>query len=60
MQRVENVIGDMGQTMENILVLLKHVDEKIDRLSSNNSHRSTRSMAAQMNVKFSSVPEEVP
>ncbi|UJR22272.1 hypothetical protein I4U23_025332 [Adineta vaga] len=60
MQRVENAVGDMRQTMENILGLLKYVDEKIDRLSANNSQRSARSIAAQMNVKFSSVPEEIP
>jgi hypothetical protein len=59
MQRIEGTIGDMGQTMESVLTLLKHVDEKLDRISTNNT-RSTKSIVSQMNVKFSSVPEEIP
>lgn len=61
MQRVEGTMSDMGQTMENILLLLKNVDEKLDQISpSNNNTRSTRSIMSQMNVKFSSVQEEIP
>ncbi|CAF1572007.1 unnamed protein product [Adineta steineri] len=61
MQRVENTIVDMGQTMENIFILLKTVDGKLDQLSpTNNTSRSTRGMISQMNVKFSSVPEKIP
>ncbi len=60
MQRVEGTMGDMGQTMENIFVLLKNVDEKLDRISPNSSNRSTRSIIQQMNVKFSSLDEEIP
>jgi len=30
MQRVEGTMNDMGQSMENILILLKNVDEKLD------------------------------
>lgn len=70
MQRVEGTMSDMGQTMENILLLLKHVDEKLDRITPNNNNnnnnnvsshqRSARSIMSQMNVKFSSVQEEIP
>ncbi len=60
MQRMEGTISDMGQTMENVLVLLKNVDEKLDRLSSNSTNRSSRSVLSQMNVKFSSLHEEIP
>ncbi len=59
MQRVEGVVSDMGQTMEHILILLKNVDDKLDRvLPNNNNNRSTRSIMSQMNVKFSSVQEQ--
>lgn len=60
MQRVEGTMNDMGQTMENLLVLLKNVDEKLDRLIPNNSTRLTKPIMSHMNVKFSSVPEEIP
>jgi hypothetical protein len=60
MQRIEGTIGDMGQTMESVLTLLKHVDEKLDRISTTNNTRSTKSVVSQMNVKFSSAPEEIP
>jgi hypothetical protein len=59
MQRVEGTISDMGQTMDNVFRLLKNIDEKIDRFSSNNN-RATKSMMSQMNVKFSPVEEEIP
>jgi len=59
MQRVEGVVSDMGQTMEHILILLKNVDDKLDRvLPNNNNNRSTRAIMSQMNVKFSSVQEQ--
>ena len=57
MQRVEGTMNDMGHTMENMLMLLKNVDEKLDRLSPS---RSPKSILPQMNVKFSSVDEEIP
>jgi hypothetical protein len=59
MQRVEGTMGDMGQTMENIFTLLKTVDDKLDRFSSN-TNRSTKPIMPQMNVKFSSVQEKIP
>jgi hypothetical protein len=60
MQRVEGAVSDMGQTMEHILILLKNVDDKLDRvLPNNNNNRSTRSIMSQMNVKFSSVQEQI-
>jgi len=59
MQRVEGAVSDMGQTMEHILILLKNVDDKLDRvLPNNNNNRSTRAIMSQMNVKFSSVQEQ--
>lgn len=61
MQRVEGTMSDMGQTMENLLGLLKSVDEKLDRLMpNNNTTRLTKPNLSQMNVKFSSVQEEIP
>ena len=57
MQRVEGAMSDMGHTMQNILILLKTVDRKLDRLSPS---RSSSSILTQMNVKFSSVDEEIP
>ena len=60
MQRVEGSIHDMGQTMDHMFILLKHVDEKLDRLSSNNTNRPLRTIGSPMNVKFHSVPEEIP
>lgn len=67
MQRVENAINDMGQTVENIYQLLKTVDERFDRLTVNNNNnnnnaqqRSPRSNMTNIAVKFSSVHEEIP
>jgi hypothetical protein len=60
MQRVEGTMNDMGQTMENILGLLKTVDEKLNRIPLNSSTRLTRSILPHMNVKFSSLNEEIP
>jgi hypothetical protein len=63
MQRVEDTISDMGQTMENVYTLLKNIDDKLDQLSTNNNktnQRSTRSMMSNIDVKFSSMKEEIP
>jgi len=64
MQRVEGTISDMGQTMENIYSLLKNIDDKLDRLSTNNNNtirqRSTKTNTSNTAVKFSSVEEEIP
>lgn len=63
MQRVENAINDMGQTMENIYGLLKNIDDRIDRLAINNNNthqRSTRPIISNTGVKFSSAKEEIP
>jgi archaellum component FlaC len=63
MQRVEGAINDMGQTMENIYTLLKNIDERLDRLSTNNNNmqqRPPRSTISNIGVKFSSVKEEIP
>ncbi len=63
MQRVEDTIIDMGQTMENIYTLLKTIDDKLDQLSTNNNktnQRSTRSITSNIGVKFSSMKEEIP
>jgi hypothetical protein len=46
--------------MENILILLRHVDEKLDRISPNNNNNNNRSSTSTMpktNVKFSSIQE---
>lgn len=61
MQRVETAIHDMGQTMDNIYTLLKHIDDRLDRISThNNNTRSSRSIMSNVAVKFSSVKEEIP
>lgn len=64
MQRVENNIHEMGQTMENIYTLLKHIDDRLDRIYTNNNNntqsRSSRSIMSNIAVKFSSVKEEIP
>jgi len=69
MQRVENAINDMGQTVENIYQLLKTIDERFDQLTVNNNNnnnnnniqqRSSRSNMTNIAVKFSSVHEEIP
>jgi hypothetical protein len=63
MQRIESTINEMGQTMENIYTVLKNLDDKLDRLTVNNTNtnqRSARSIASNIAVKFSSVDEEIP
>ena len=60
MQRVEGTITDMGQTMENILTLLKNVDEKLDCISPNTPTHSKRPTPPPLNVKFASANEEIP
>ena len=61
MQRVENTINEMGQTMDNIHTLLKHIDDRLDRIYTNNTQpRSSRSIMSNVAVKFSSVKEEIP
>ena len=51
MQRVEGTIHEMGQTMENIFVLLKNLDEKFEHLHSRPSISS---------VQCSSIDERLP
>lgn len=51
MQRVEGSIHEMSQTMENIFILLKHLDEKFERYH----HR-----ASLHTVRFNSVDEAIP
>ncbi|CAF3599979.1 unnamed protein product [Rotaria sp. Silwood1] len=58
MQRVEGTMNIMGETMENILKLLKIVDEKLDRVLPNDN-RSTKSILSRMNTKFSSTQEGI-
>ncbi|CAF3628791.1 unnamed protein product, partial [Rotaria sp. Silwood2] len=62
MQRVECSIIDMKQTMENIYILLKNIDDKINQLSINNNNhqRTTRSIISNTGVKFSSIESEIP
>lgn len=67
MQRVENAIHDMGQTMDNIYTLLTHIDDRLNQIYTNNNNnnnnsqpRPTRSITPNIAVKFSSVKEEVP
>ncbi|CAF0733693.1 unnamed protein product [Adineta ricciae] len=62
MQRVEDTICDMGQTMENMYTLLKNIDDKLDRVSNANqkpTSRPPKSMSSNLGVKFSSVHEEI-
>ncbi|CAF3971459.1 unnamed protein product [Rotaria magnacalcarata] len=58
MQRVEGAITSMEKMTGNILVLLRTVDEKLDRISPNNS-RMARSILTRVNEKFSSTKEEI-
>ena len=66
MQRVENAIHDMGQTMENIYTLLKRIDDRLDQIHTNNNinnnsqSRPSRSIMSNTVVKFASVKEEIP
>ncbi|UJR26831.1 hypothetical protein I4U23_008144 [Adineta vaga] len=63
MQRVEDTICDMGQTMENMYTLLKNIDDKLDRVSNpslKTHQRATKTMSPNSSVKFSSVEEEIP
>ena len=62
MQRVEDTICDMGQTMENMYTLLKNIDDKLDRVSNTNqkpTSRPAKSLSSNPGVKFSSVHEEI-
>ncbi|CAF0998157.1 unnamed protein product [Adineta steineri] len=62
MQRVEDSISDMGQTMDNIYTLLRTMDDKLGRVSINNektNQRVSRSIMSNTGVKFSSVEEEI-
>ncbi|CAF1043949.1 unnamed protein product [Rotaria sp. Silwood1] len=61
MQRVECSIIDMKQTMENIYISLKNIDDKINHLSINNNNhqRTTRSIISHGGVKFSSIDQEI-
>ncbi|CAF1160041.1 unnamed protein product [Rotaria sordida] len=49
MQRVESTINIMGETMGNILKLLKLIDEKLDKVVPNDN-RSTKSILSRMNT----------
>lgn len=63
MQRVEDTIFDMGQTMENMYTLLRNIDDKLDRVSSpheKSSQRSPRGTLPNATVKFTAVEEEIP
>ncbi|CAF4955009.1 unnamed protein product [Rotaria socialis] len=58
MQRVEGAITGMGETMGHILVLLRSVDEKLNRISPNDN-RAARSVLTPVNAKFSPTQEEI-
>ena len=51
MQRVEGTIQEMGHTMENIFILLKHLDDKMEHL---------RSRPSLSSVQYSSIDERIP
>ncbi|CAF3040047.1 unnamed protein product [Rotaria sp. Silwood2] len=58
MQRVEGTMNVMGETMGNILRLLKVVDEKLDRILPNDNS-STKLILSRMNAKYASTQEAI-
>ena len=59
MQRVEGTMHDLGQTMENMFILLKHVDDKLEQVLPSHG-QATRSALSQTSVHFSAVHEDIP
>lgn len=59
MQRVEGAISGMGETMGRVLVLLRSIDEKLDRIGPHDQ-RSGRTILTRMNAKFATTQEEIP
>lgn len=59
MQRVEGTMQDLGQTMENMFILLKHVDDKLERILPSHG-QPTRTALSQTSVHFSDIHEDIP
>lgn len=59
MQRVENAISGMGETMGNMFRLLRNIDDKLDQVL-NSNNRPSRAILSRMHAKFSSTQEEIP
>ena len=59
MQRVEGTMHDLGHTMENMFILLKHVDDKLEQVMPSYG-QPTRSVLSQTNVHFSDIQEDIP
>ena len=64
-QRIENSMFDMRQTVDRVFLQIKSLDEKFDRFITdhhqmNQSQRLQRSRPNQMAVQFATIKEEVP